>query len=53
MGCTEKLENGELCGKSEIVTFTCVECGELNNRGWFMLRSSAERRRAGVFQDPL
>ena len=27
MGCTEKLENGELCGKSEIVNFTCKKCG--------------------------
>ena len=23
MGCTEKLENGERCGKSEYVIFTC------------------------------
>ena len=29
MKCTVELENGKLCGKSEIVTFTCVECGEL------------------------
>ena len=28
MGCTEKLENGERCGKSEFVTFTCKKCGD-------------------------